>query len=65
MRRDGIKLIKDMTTSTDMRFERVYVTEIVDEATEISHIINQQFIGEPNVSEQRELLAESHRTAYA
>lgn len=61
----GIKVIKDMTTSTDTRFERVYVSEIVDEATEISHQISQNFIGEQNTEDNRVALRESHGSSYA
>jgi hypothetical protein len=60
----GIKVIKDMTTSTDSRFERVYASEIIDEATEVSHRISEDFIGEANIQEQRGDLAESHRISY-
>lgn len=63
--RDGrILIVKDMTTSTDVRFERIYANEIVDEATELSHLISQQFIGELNTPGNRQDLDESHRTAY-
>jgi hypothetical protein len=59
-----IQVIKDMTTSTDTRFERIYISEIVDEATEISHNISQDFVGEINNSENRTNLEESHRSSY-
>ena len=63
--RDGrILIVKDMTTSSDVRFERVYANEIVDEATELSHLISQQFIGDLNTPANRGDLDESHRTAY-
>jgi len=61
----GIKIIKDMTTSQDAKFERIYASEIVDEATEISHRISQQFIGEVNTSENRTALEASHRSSYS
>lgn len=61
----GIRIIKDMTTSQDVKFERIYASEIVDEATEISHRISQQFIGEVNTDENRTALAASHRSSYA
>jgi hypothetical protein len=60
----GIRVVKDMTTSTTTQFERVYVSEIVDEATEISHQISQDFIGEVNTQKNRVLLRESHKTSY-
>jgi len=60
----GIDIVKDMTTSTDVRFERLYASEIIDEATEISHQISQQFIGNANTEDNRLLLRESHTTSY-
>lgn len=61
----GITVIKDMTTSQDVRFERIYASEIVDEATEISHQISQQFIGDRNTDDNRLSLRESHASSYA
>lgn len=61
----GITVIKDMTTSTDSKFERIYASEIVDEATEISHQISQEFIGEANTEDNRLSLRESHASSYA
>lgn len=61
----GIKIIKDMTTSTDTKFERIYASEIVDEATQISNTIAQNYIGEINTPDNRTLLAESHRSSYS
>lgn len=60
----GIKLVKDMTTSTDPQFERIYASEIGDEATEISRQISEQFVGEKNTDDNRLLLEESHNTSY-
>jgi len=62
---DRIFVVKDMTTSTDPRFERIYASEIVDEATEISHQISQNFVGELNTESNRFALGESHSTSYA
>ena len=61
----GIKIIKDMTTSTDAKFERLYASEIVDEATEISHQISEDFVGDPNIQDNRLSLRESHNSSYA
>jgi hypothetical protein len=61
----GIKVIKDMTTSTDSKFERIYASEIIDEATEISHQISQSFIGDRNTDDNRLALRESHTSSYA
>jgi len=61
----GIKVIKDMTTSTDSKFERIYASEIIDEATEISHQISQEFVGERNTDDNRLALRESHTSSYA
>ena len=55
-------IVKDMTTSEDVRFERIYTNEIVDEVAELSHLVNQQFIGELNTDANREDLEESHET---
>jgi len=61
----GIKIIKDMTTSTDAKFERIYASEIIDEATEISHQISQYFVGDRNTDDNRLALRESHTSSYA
>jgi hypothetical protein len=60
----AVKVVKDVTTSEDPRFSRVAWSEIVDEATEISHQISESFIGSANTAENRLLLAESHRSSY-
>jgi hypothetical protein len=60
----GIQVVKDMTTSQDAKFERVYASEIVDEVTEISHQISQQFIGRLNTDDNRTALEEGHNSAY-
>lgn len=59
-----IEVVKDMTTSTDPRFERIYASEIVDEVTEISHQISQSYVGRANTDNNRLALEESHRTSY-
>jgi hypothetical protein len=41
-----VTITKDMTTSTEPTFERVYSNQIVDEATELLHIISRNFVGE-------------------
>lgn len=65
LRQSGaIQVVKDMTTSKDSKFERVYASEIIDEATEISHLISQEFIGRINTADNRTSLAESHRSSY-
>jgi hypothetical protein len=61
----GIKVIKDMTTSTDARFERIYASEIVDEVTQISHQISQDFVGRVNTDDNRTSLQVSHRNSYS
>lgn len=61
----NIYVVKDMTTSTDAKFERVYATEIVDEAVEVSHQINEAFIGDLNTEENRAAIRDLHRGAYA
>jgi len=57
-------IIKDMTTSTEPKFERVYGMQIIDEAAELSHIISREFIGNQNTVANRTALQRSHRNAY-
>lgn len=57
----GHKVVKDMTTSTDSRFERVYAVRVADEVAQASHIINQDFTGEQKTDENLRLLERSHR----
>jgi len=60
----SISVLKDVTTSSDPQFNRFYVSEITDEATEISHRISQSFIGRANTQENRILLQTNHEEAY-
>jgi hypothetical protein len=60
----GVKIVNDTTTSSDPQFNRFYVSEITDEATEISHVISQSFIGRANTRENRILLQTNHEEAY-
>lgn len=64
MEAENHKVVKDMTTSTDTKFERIFACEIADEAAELSHLISEQFIGELNTEENRAELRESHEVAY-
>lgn len=59
---DATKIVKDMTTSTDSRFERYYTVQVVDEVTELSHQTSQQFIGEQKTADNLDSLRESHDT---
>jgi hypothetical protein len=59
-----IFIVKDMTTSTTRKFERIYASEITDEATANTHTIAQEFIGEPNVDEVRTQFADSIALSY-
>lgn len=61
----GIQVVKDMTTSSDAKFERVYASEIIDESTEISHQISQNYVGEANTESNRFALGESHASSYS
>ena len=61
----GIFIVKDMTTSTEPKFERIYASEILDEATANTHTIAQNFIGEPNVAEVRATFADSITLSYS
>lgn len=54
-------IAKDMTTSTDSTFERVYVCDVADELTESSHIVAREYIGEQNTSRKRNNLRRAHR----
>jgi len=60
----GIKVVKDMTTSSTTKFERVYANEIADEATEISHLIAEQYLGDRNTDSRRVELENSHATSF-
>lgn len=42
----GVEIVKDMTTSSDQRFERIYTMNIVDEIVTLLHEVNRQYIGE-------------------
>lgn len=60
----SIQVVKDMTTSQDVRFERVYANEIIDEATAGSHLIAQEYIGELNTEGNRRNLEDDHVILY-
>jgi hypothetical protein len=60
----GITIVQDMTTSTEPKFERVYAMQIVDEMTELSHLISREFVGEQNTEANRQSLRRSHVNAY-
>lgn len=59
-----VTIVKDMTTSTDTQFERVYGMQIVDEATELSHLISREFVGRQNSEGNRAALERSHINTY-
>lgn len=59
-----ITIVKDMTTSTEPKFERVYAMQIVDEITDIAHAISREFIGDQNTASNRAVLGTSLRNAY-
>mgnify|MGYP000509375190 CR=1 FL=1 len=42
----GVEIVKDMTTSSDQRFERIYTMNIADEIVTLLHEVNRQYIGE-------------------
>jgi hypothetical protein len=60
----GIKVMKDTTTAEEEKFGRVAWSEIIDEATEISHQISSSFIGDANTEDNRDLLETSHNSSY-
>lgn len=59
-----VTIVKDMTTSTEPKFERVYAMQIVDEATELSHLISRNFVGGQNTSATRQNLRRSHENTF-
>lgn len=52
----NIHIVKDMTTSSVTKFERVYATEISDEVALLSHLVAEQFVGSLNFDDNRESL---------
>ncbi len=58
---DGIEIVKDMTTSTEPKFERAYETDIIDHAVQEMHLITKEFVGELNSEDNRNILARSLR----
>lgn len=58
-RSTNIYIAKDVTTSTDVRFERVFTDEIVDEVALTHHLIAEQFVGSLNFEERRDELEAS------
>lgn len=56
-----VTIVKDMTTSTTQKFERVYSMQVIDEVTELSHTINREFIGDQNTNSNRKQLDRSLR----
>lgn len=60
---DGaVEVVKDMTTSTEPKFERVFAILIMDEVTELSREVSKRFVGELQTETNRYLLDRSHRT---
>lgn len=59
-----VTIVSDQTTSTTSKFGRVFRMQIADEATEVSHLINRQFVGDQNVSAERIAMRRAHRNAY-
>lgn len=61
MNRGGIKVIKDVTTSTDVRFSRAYAVRVADQVSRVSHVIAEGFVGEQNNPDERALAQQSWR----
>lgn len=61
---DEITVAKGITTSTDNEFGRIHTCEIVDEVTEIAHQIGQNYVGDPNLVENRDDLRDSLVSAF-
>ena len=60
----GITVVQDMTTASEPKFERVYAMQVVDEATELSHLISREYVGEQNTPSNRQNLRRSHQNTY-
>lgn len=60
----GITIVQDMTTSSEPKFERVYAMQVIDEMTELSHLINREFVGDQNTVANRQALRRSHENTY-
>lgn len=60
----SIKVVVDQNTSSDPRLERVYISEIVDRAADLAHIIAQSFLQENNTSENRTQMENSFNRVY-
>lgn len=58
---NGDRIVRSVTTSTTTEFSRVHKVEIIDEVAELSHLICQDYLGEDNTQENRELLEDDHR----
>lgn len=59
-----VTIVSDQTTSTEAKFGRVYAMQVIDEATELSHIINRNFVGEQNTDLNQAALRRAHRNVY-
>jgi hypothetical protein len=59
-----LTITKDMTTASEPKFERVYAMQVIDEMTELSHIISRNFVGDQNTEANRSNLRRSHENAY-
>lgn len=61
LRRDGntFEIVKDQTTSTTERFERVYSNQVVDNSVALIHNDASTFVGEQNTSDNRAQLRRS------
>jgi hypothetical protein len=58
---DGVVIVKDMTTSDEPKFERVYSNQITDEVVTLLHEIARDYVGEPNTDGERANLRRSVR----
>jgi len=58
---DNPRIIKDQTTATTVRFERVYSNQVVDEGTARTHDVSADYVGGLNIASDRQQFNRSLR----
>jgi hypothetical protein len=61
---DNPRVIKDQTTSTTVRFERLYSNQIVDEGTARTHDVSADYVGGLNIAADRTQFKRSLRNQF-
>jgi len=56
-----VTIVKDMTSSTTQKFERIYTMNVIDEVLTLSHDINSEFVGEQTSEENINIMRRSLR----